>query len=283
MKVTIILIEEKLTKLIFSFLLPFLLLCGRAGKTVLQPRVGFRHLPIAYRETCLYETVKRDCTRIAIRKMETTKVQYGKTPAFEVTSIEQLTEDSPPVESTVVYISRENMTPLASFHYSRPPRPLVTIAVGYQEEIAEIVTATKEGQFKRDVPIGVSTFDIHQIPTLGRAIRFSQQLPYQIHFVIPQKSRVDSRPVVGKIRYGGIDTVTTPAGRFECYKLVFETDTTKKVLWFERIGARRLIQSYDSTNGETVRLISSSAIPIPSGLTGATVDRPSHILSAEPK
>lgn len=213
--------------------------------------------------------------------METTKAQYGQTPAFAVTTIEQLTEDSPPVESTVVYLSREDMTPLASFHYSRPPKPLVTIAVGYQEGFAEIVTVTNEEQFKREVPIGVSTFDIHQIPTLGRAIRFGQQMPYQIHLVIPQNSPVDGRSVVGKIRPGGIDTITTPAGRFECYQLIFETDMTKQVLWFERIGARRLIQSYDSTNGETVRLISSSAIPIPSGLIGATVDRPSHILSAE--
>lgn len=270
---------QKLLTLLF---LPLLCLCGKAGKVVLQPIVRIDPPPIVDGETNLYEIVDQNNTPVAIRKVTTTRVIYGEIPVFQVTSLEQITKDTHPIESIVVFISREDMTPIASFHFSRAPKPLFSAAAGYQEGYAEIVTATREGEFKRQIPIGPNTFDIHQLTTLGRALRFGQLKPYYILIVIPATSPPGGMSIAAKISQSGIDTLTTPAGRFECYKLVIESDSGKISLWYERVGARRLIQLSDSSKGETARLI-SSLIPLTPLKTGATPLIESHNISNETK
>ncbi|MGQ9678127.1 MAG: DUF3108 domain-containing protein [bacterium] len=248
----------------------------------MQPIVRFKPPPIADGETNVYEIVNQNNIPVAIRKVKTNKIMYDEVPAFKVTTVEKISENTSPVESTVVFFSRENMAPLASFHYSRPPKPLVTVAARYQERFVEITTVTKDDEFKRNLPITPPTFDIQQLPILGRWIRFGWQMPYQILIVAPQTSPPGGMSFKGKIRIGAIDTINTQAGRFECYKVVTETETSKIIFWFEKIGARRLIRSYDSTTCETVNLISST-IPLTPGKTNATVNRPSHVLSFEIK
>jgi|GEM_PF-922994 len=273
---------HQIQKTISLLLLLTLCLCGRAGKVTLQPIVRIDPPPIVDGETCVYEIADKNNSQVAIRRVITTRVQYAELPAFQVTTLEQETKNSPPIESTVVYISREDLTPIASFKFSRPPKPLITTAAIYQEAFAEIVSITKEGEFKRHIPIGAHTFDVNQLTMLGRTLRFAQAKPYNILIVVPTTTPPGGMSLAGKVSPPNIDTITTPAGTFECYKLIIESDSTKQQLWFEKIGARRLIQLIDGKTGETVRLISSS-IPQTPVKIGATTTIGSHKISNETK
>lgn len=234
-----------------------LCMCGKPGKVVLQPNIRFVHPAIPDGEINFYEVLSAPDhpNPVAIRKMITTRTQLAEIPVFQITTVEQRSKNSPPIESIVVCVSRENMLPANSFHFSRPPKEHLSVAAIYHEQFVEIVSVTPVGESRRTIPIGLNTFDINELPMLGRALRFGHKRPYTILVVYPATSPPGGMSLTAEITHEGFDTITTPAGQFECNKIGFKTEATTQVFWFEKVGAHRMVQSQNITTGEIVRLI----------------------------
>lgn len=242
--------------LFFLFLLLIFVFCGRAGRVTLQPPVRIDPPPIVDGELNQYEIKKMGDSggMVALRKVLIQRIASATPPLFQVTIVDQDPETNIATDSIVLCLDREDMSPLSSIHFSRPPKQQQTTAAQYQGDFVTIVTAGEAGEFKRDIPIGAMTYDVNQVATLGRALRFGKPRPVYILVVIPVTSPSGGMSVHARITPAGVDTVTTPAGIFPCSKLLLEINGTKETFWFEQIGARRLIQHYNETTKEIMLL-----------------------------
>ncbi len=180
--------------------------------------------------------------------------------AFRITAV--TSEINSAAESTVVYVSREDLSPLISFHILRTPEETTGVIARYQEASVEIISP----ETTRSFPTGALTFDVYELDLLTRAINFVQPKPLHILVVVPNTTPAGGMSVLARVVHCGTDTITTPAGTFDCYKLNLKTPDSTTTFWLEKIGARRLIQRQtifthkpDST-GPVIKLLSSTKL-----------------------
>ena len=276
----------------FSIILIFigLVSCGRVVRVTLQPIVRISLPPIVDGEVNTYGVYRSEDSPVPerIKTVITNRVttapawsDIGNAPgeqAFRITVVE--TETSARLEayeSTVVYLSREDMHPIASSQTLRTPKQTTVVIARYHDGIVEISTNTFErlggatAPFSPDIqapdsqrsfPIGAMTFDVSQLEALGRAVNFLQQKPLNILVVVPKTTPPGGMSVSVQATHCGTDTITTPAGTFDCYKLKFTTPDSTVTLWFEKVGARRLIKRktvfalHPESTGVIIKLLS---------------------------
>lgn len=246
-------------------LLIFLVLagCESAGKTVLQPFARISPPPVVDGETSLYEWVQ-DSVILGYRQITIRRV-LTEVPVFLITTIDHFFEHQFQsqaqfkTESTVVTVTREDLTPKSSLFVPALNDTLFWVAANYQNHTAQIITRTRSGNIQNQIPLGAMSFDIYQLPLLCRGVKIHQpNLPLHILLVIPLSTPLGGISVRAEISTVGNDTITVPAGSFVCQKLNIKSPDYEADYWIEKIGARRLIQYYNRDTRRKLRLVRST-------------------------
>ncbi len=237
-----------------------LCLCGQAGKTVLQPFTKIAVPPIVDGELNLYEwfDTERESLTTGYRTVLINRVQ-SEVPVFKISTTDFNLEHVP-TESTVVLTTRDVMTPIVSTVVLVNNETLNSITTSYHGDRAEVVTRIKGEEIRNYIPIGVLTYDVNQLLTLGRAVRIPPQAPLHILVVIPLTTPPGGMSVVARfIRLGG-DTISVPAGLFDCERMVLEISGRREFYLYEKGGPRRLISYYDEQSKRGLRLVKTTRI-----------------------
>jgi hypothetical protein len=168
--------------------------------------------------------------------------------------------NKPQIESTVVTVTREDLTPQTALFVPAANESLFWVAADYRNRVARIITRTRSGTIENQLPIGAMSFDIYQLPLLCRSVQILQDLPLHILLIIPFTSPPGGMSVMAEIAIAGIDTITVPAGTFECQKVIVNLPGFAEEYWIERYGARQLIKYVNHQNGRALMLTQAGII-----------------------
>ncbi|HDR00404.1 MAG TPA: DUF3108 domain-containing protein [candidate division WOR-3 bacterium] len=161
-------------------------------------------------------------------------------------------------DSSMVLLHQPDLRPLFSFRFVTVGEALTTTATIYREGSVAVSTWTHTGEEKQQLlPSGAGTYDAEQLAFLGRAVRPNPKRPAEITVVEPMGPPFggDVRP--GEFRALGDETVTVPAGSFDCRKLGLTVGDSEFELWYEKAGTGRLVRRLALESGVAIELMPS--------------------------
>ena len=188
---------------------------------------------------------------------------FKERPAFRLDLMSRTADGNiETIDSSVVYVTSDSLRPLSSFRFVRVGAALTTTATNYVREAAAIATFAAGEEAQRLLPFDGRTFDSDMLIFLGRAIQLAKDQPVDIKVVNPMGPPAGGGLFEGKIALVGEETVTVPAGTFECSKVLLNLGQYIVVTWYEKTGARRLVR-YETPRGDVREVM--ELLPPPQG------------------
>lgn len=184
----------------------------------------------------------------------------NEAPAYELTLITRTATGAvETIDSALVYTSRTDLTPLSSFRFVKTGSALFTTAANYSRR-SVAVSAYASGEEKQKLlPYEPRTFDIDQLTFLGRALKFEPGKPVKINIINTMGPPLGGAVVGAAFVFKGDETITVPAGVFDCRKLVLRRPGGNVELWYETAPAKRLIRYRATGSGVTMELLPAQA------------------------
>lgn len=195
-------------------------------------------------------------TEVGLREQATRHARHcDVTPAFVFTIVEQTrTGNVPRRDSAEVWVTRDSLKPIASFHFTGVGQALSTTAALYRPGAVMVSTFVPQlGERQRPLPAGPATYDIDQLTALGRGIQIPAGRPADIAVLQPFAGAI----LPARVSPLPDERVTVPAGTFDCYRLRFEIGTSHIDVWYEKAGSRRMIR-FESSDNQTLELLPGS-------------------------
>lgn len=157
-------------------------------------------------------------------------------------------------DSSIVFVSRDSLRPLSSFRFLKVGPALTTTAVNYVREAAAITTFAAGEETQRLLPFDRLTYDTEELLFLfGRAIVLTKGRPVEFKAVSPMGPPAGGGLFACRAELLGEETVTVPAGTFDCRKVLFNIGPQPYLGWFEKAGPQRLVR-YETPAGEVTRI-----------------------------
>ncbi len=237
----------------FPQLLLLLCACGSAILTK-YPFVIIPPLPDG--ETSVYRVLS-DGDEVGFYTMTVHRTRFRDLAVFRFDLVmKTITDQGPTMDSATVFVTQDSMFPVSSFHFLRTGEALITAAANYTTEAVAVATYGPEGEKQRVLRNGQFTYDANQLTFLSRAIMVpTTGKPVEIRVVSPMGPPSGGGILEGRLGAGSREAVTTPAGTFDCNRLVFNLGPRVIVMWVERSGARRLVRYASSVGGVVMELM----------------------------
>lgn len=236
-------------------LLPLLLLCG-CGSAVLTKYPFVIIPPLPDGETSIYRMLSEG-DEVGFYTMTVHRIQFRDLPVFRFDLVmKAITADGPVADSATVFVTRDSMLPVSSFHFLRTGEALTTAAANYTSEAVAIASYGPAGERQRVLHNGQFTYDANQLTFLGRAIMVpTTGKPVEIRVVSPMGPPAGGGIIDGRLGASSRERITTPAGSFDCNRLIFNLGPRVLAMWVERAEARRLVRYASSVGGVVMELM----------------------------
>lgn len=226
-----------------------LLAVSNCGRTNTSREIRVQVPPIPNGEINYYSVGLGD-QPVGMMTMLVASDVFKERPAFRVDLITQTVSGGiETADSSVVYVTSDSLRPLSSFRFVKVGAALTTTATNYVREAAAIATFAAGQEIQRLLPFDGRTFDSDMLILLGRAIQLAKDRPVDIKVVNPMGPPAGGALFEGKIGYIGDETVTVPAGTFDCRKVLLNLGQYIVVTWYEKSGAQRLVR-YETPRGD---------------------------------
>lgn len=160
-------------------------------------------------------------------------------------------------DSSVVYVTRDSLVPLSSFRFVRTGNALIATAANYVAEGVAVTTWAAGEEKQRMLPRTGWSYDTDQLTFLCRALRISADRPVSIQVVSPMGPPSGGIVFEGRIGALADQTITVPAGTFDCNRVVMNIGPHVVQVWYEKTGARRMIRYEQPGTGITIELVST--------------------------
>ncbi|MEO0079377.1 MAG: DUF3108 domain-containing protein [candidate division WOR-3 bacterium] len=243
---------------LLSLLTAALFNCGQTGQTTIgRPyQISVPPIPdgelLTYRVTTQGEETGRMVTRVR-------RSRFLEIPALEFITVTQVLSGSVTRrDSAVVYATPDSLIPIGSFHFQWVGNAFTTTAAKYQPGSVGVSTWTpQQGEMQRPIPLAIRSYDIDQLILLGRAFQVAQGKGAEIAFVIPLSSPLGGVVRTAKVTAKPDETVTVPAGTFECNHLSIQMGEAETELWLEKGPTRRPVKYQGPGQAFVMELISA--------------------------
>jgi hypothetical protein len=161
-------------------------------------------------------------------------------------------------DSTWLVMHQDNLRPIRSVRSIVSGMGNLGADVLYSKSQARVIALTTDGEQTADVPISPFDFDNEQITTLLRA------LPLKLNVITGFNSLVGIGGAVIPVEAVLLDTqtITVPAGEFECNHIQVTIAGQNLGLWYEIGGTRRMIR-YAVAASELVMELLAPVTPEP--------------------
>jgi hypothetical protein len=242
----------------------FACLCLCCGKADLSKFARVDLPPIPDGEVTEYQVLSGD-EQIGIYLMTTRRVDFRGASALRLDVVSKTMQgDIPTIDSSTVFVTRDSLRPLGVFRFVRTGAALVTTAANYAPGSVAIATYTPQEEKQRMLPVGQFAYDADQLNALGRAIRLpTTGKPIDVQVVSPMGPPVGGAVFDGKFGIAGDETVSVPAGTFDCYKLILNMGQHVIGLWYEKTGSRRMVRYATPGGGLVMELLPPGSLARP--------------------
>jgi len=167
----------------------------------------------------------------------------------------------PSVDSSIVFVSRDSLFPLTSFRFLKTGNAMVATAANYLADGVAVSTWSAQNEQQRLLPRSTESFDADQLTFLCRALRPPQDRPVFINVVSPMGPPEGGIVFEGKIGPASDQSVTVPAGTFDCSRTVLNVGPHVIMLWYEKTGSRRLVRYEQMGSGMVMELVGTQVVP----------------------
>lgn len=246
----------------------FVLCAGQCGRKDFGKDIELRLPPIPNGETSSYRVLAGGDS-VGTYETGVSHEWLGESPAYALLNVMRTANAGvATTDSSLVLVSRAGLAPLSAFRFIRSGEALVTTAVNYGEGSAAVSAFTSSGdEQQRMLPRDSLTFDADQLVFLGRALKLAPDRPAAVKAVNPMGPPLGGTLQPAEFRYGGDESVSVPAGGFDCRKVVLLAGVSEIFLWYEKAGTGRLVR-YEATNTGLVMEL------LPPGPETAELNRP---------
>ncbi len=237
-------------------LLPvFLLLCC-CGTAILTKYPFVIIPPLPDGETSVYRVLS-DGEEVGVYTMTVHRTRFRDLAVFRFDLVmKTITEDGPSIDSATVFVTQDSMFPVSSFHFARTGEALTTSAANYTADAVAIASYGPEGTRQRVLPSGQFTYDADQLTFLGRAIMVpTTGKPVEIRVVSPMGPPPGGGILDGRLGTNTPERISTPAGTFDCNRLIFNLGPRIIAMWIEKTGPRRMVRYASSAGGIVMELL----------------------------
>ena len=167
----------------------------------------------------------------------------------------------PTVDSSIVFVTRDSLFPLTSFRFVKTGNAMVATAANYLVDGVAVSTWSAQDEKQRMLPRSTQSFDADQLTFLCRALRPPQDRPVNIDVVSPMGPPDGGIVFEGKVGAPGDQSVTVPAGTFDCARIVLNVGPHVIMLWYEKTGSRRLVRYEQMGAGMVMELVGTQVVP----------------------
>jgi hypothetical protein len=240
----------------FYFGLLALLAC-QCGRTDFQARVAVDVPPIPDGEACYYRVLAlSDSIGSYATFVRHDWLGEDKVPVFDlIVVMRTATGKVPTTDSSFLYVRRNDLLPRSSFRFIRTGAALSTTAATYSATSVAVSGYVSGQEQQRLFPVTTRTFDIDQLTFLGRSLKFDKRKPVKVAVVNPMGPPAGGVVMEAEFAPSGDESVTVPAGTFDCRKLTFRALDAEIELWYEKYGTSRLVKYRAPSTGMTIELM----------------------------
>ncbi len=182
--------------------------------------------------------------------------RFKEIPAYEIVLVTRIrTGDIETNDSSVVYVSRDSMTPLSSFRFVKTGGALITTAANYGPDMVAVSAFSQGEETQRLLPATPNTFDADQLTFLGRSLQVGPDRPVEVNVLSPMGPPLGGRLRTARFIAAGDESVTVPAGVYDCTKYRLEIDESVVELWYDRAATRQLVLYRSEEAGLAMELL----------------------------
>jgi hypothetical protein len=241
-----------------GFLLLLLCWCGTANLAK-YPMVNVPPFPDG--ETCLYRVLV-DGEEVGSYTMTVRRAEFRGLPVFRLDLVLRTAVASGmTVDSSIVYVTRDSMVPVSSFHFNRTEDILTTTAANYTSELVAIASYDPQGDRQRVLPFGPFTYDSDQLTFLARALMVPNTgKPVEITVISPMGPPAGGGAIGGRLGVSTSERTSVPAGTFDCTRLIFNLGPRVIAIWVEKTGYRRMVRYVSSSGNVVMELLPPAAL-----------------------
>lgn len=171
--------------------------------------------------------------------LELTALTYVKTLAGE-------TKDS-----TLLILYRNNLKPFKTEKVLTTMGTTLSSEINYTKDNAAIKAKTPMGDKSVTLPVGINHYDNDEITTLLRAIDLKLNEEIELGVVVG----LGGTSVPVKVKSLAFETITVPAGEFDCNKYQMSLAGRTIVVWYEKGGRKRLVKYSDPQSNMKMELM----------------------------
>jgi hypothetical protein len=242
----------------------FLLAAVRCGRTDFQARVALDVPPIPDGEYCRYRVL---ALADSIGSYETFVrhdwLGEDELPVYDlIVVMRSATGKVPTTDSSFLYLYRRDLRPRSSFRFIRTGAALSTTAANYSDKSVAVSSYISGQEGQRLLPATSRTFDIDQLTFLGRSLKFDGKKPVKVSVVNPMGPPAGGVVLDAEFTLAGDESVTVPAGTFDCRKVLFRAGDSEIELWYEKFGTGRMVRYRARAAGMTIELLQSETASV---------------------
>ncbi|MFO7639540.1 MAG: DUF3108 domain-containing protein [bacterium] len=184
------------------------------------------------------------------------RVEFESVPALNLV-IETLSGDEGTVshDSAWVMLRLADLRPIRSSRSISNPEFTASIEVSYSRDSARVSALTPAGPESGAIPLEPLDYDNDQVTQLVRALPLEPDTALTFGVVIGIIG--DKTPA--ELRLVGTETVTVPAGTFDCRRVQLTIAGQQVDIWYETEGLRRMVR-YAAPVADLVMELTASVV-----------------------
>jgi len=216
----------------------------RGQKDDEQQLVG--DIPYVDGATYSYDIQDQEGTSIGDGSFGTTKDELDGTAVWIISTATNVPGSVE--EESKVYTDAETLSPIRYETTMTVSKGTYEITAVYGEDEVQIDAETPDGPQSLTRPKPDNAYDNDQLLMLGRALPLEEDYSAEFNLVIPKSA--NKTPT--SVKVVGRETVTVPAGEFDCWKVQYGFGGVSQSAWYAVEGSKPMVK-YD--NGTTVYLL----------------------------
>ena len=161
-------------------------------------------------------------------------------------------------DSTWIMVHAHDFQPVEAFRQVTKPDGTGGSLVSYQDGKALVQSGTPLGRRDAELDLGPDVTDNDLLTALLRAVTIPVGTELQVKLVVAMAATLADATITRLED----ETVTVPAGTFDCRRFEVSVAGVSLIIWYEDQGARRMVRYEAPSAGLVMKLLPETELPV---------------------